>query len=144
MSQQPVPILAFAPLRWAAMPAPSRRVLAQLAKTRSVFVLETPEPVESGKREFWELSCGAEDLLVCRPRIAGSPDRVTPETQMRMAQALKRWLDIDDFVAWLYAPSTLPVVQALSPSLVIHDRSFEPPVGALAPLRLAEFECLAR
>jgi len=123
----PVPIIAFAPLRWAALPAPSQRVLAQLAKTRSVFVLEAPEPIEDGEREFWELRSGAQDLLVCRPRVATPAAFEKPETKARMARALLQWLDIDAFVAWLYAPADLDVVRPLSPSLVIHDRSLEPP-----------------
>jgi len=129
MSQTPIPIIAFAPLRWTAMPAPSKRVLAQLAKTRSVFVLETPEVIDEGEREFWELSCGARDLLVCRPRVARPDAAAEPETPARMAQALLRWLDIDSFVAWVYAPPALASARRLAASLVIHDRSLDPDHG---------------
>ena len=128
MSQPPVPILAFAPLRWTAMPEASRNVLGQLAKTRAVFVLEAAEPLgKKGARESWELSCGAPDLLVCRPRVADRLGLATAEKRARMAQAFLHWLDIDAFVAWLYAPADVDVVRPLSPSLVIHDRSLEPP-----------------
>ncbi len=115
MSEATVPILAFLPLRWAAIPTSKRHELAQLAKTRSVFVLETPEPVDAGARECWELLPGAPDLLICRPRVARSAEVADPGVQTRMLKALLHWLDIDDFVTWHYAQS-----------LLIHDRSLEP------------------
>ena len=125
-AQAPIPILAFAPQRWAAMPPASQSALAQLGKTRSIFVVEPPEPVARGGREFWELNSGAGDLLVCRPRVATSHEAAAPAAPLRMARALLHWLDIQAFVAWLYAPATPPAVQTLAPSLVIHDRSLEP------------------
>jgi hypothetical protein len=134
MTQQPVPIVAFAPRRWAAMPGASQRALAQLAKGRSVFVLETPEPIEVGDREFWELSCDPSGLLVCRPRVAHLEDLPKPRTA-RMAQALLHWLDVDDFVAWVYSESSAACARALAPSLVIHDRSLEPAGGRRRAIR---------
>ncbi len=125
MNEALVPIVAFAPLRWSAMPASAKRDLAQLAKTRSVFVLETPEPIERGERECWELLPGAPDLLVCRPRVARAAEVSDQRVQTRMAKALLHWLDIGEFVAWLYTPSELARAKSLAPSLVIHDRSFD-------------------
>jgi UDP-galactopyranose mutase len=122
--QTPAPIVAFSNLRWESLPARSQRVLSKLAKTRSVFFLEEPEQVETGDREFWELKCGAPDVLVCRPRIAADADP-EPATCARMAQALLRWLDIDEFVAWLYSPVDTAWAQALSPALVVHDKSVD-------------------
>jgi hypothetical protein len=132
MSQPPAPIVAFAPLPWTEMPVAARGVLARLAKSRPVFVLEAAaEPLAKGGRESWELSCGAPDLLVCRPRVANPSAVATSEKRSRMAQAFLHWLDIDAFVAWLYAPADVDVVRTLSPSLVIHDRSLEsaPPLS---------------
>ena len=135
MSRTPLPILAFAPLRWTSLPGPSRRVLAQLARTRSVLVLETPEAIdERDERQFWELSCAESDLIVCRPRVANPSEFANSATTVRMVRALLAWLDIDAFVAWHYAPSALAFVRVLSPSLVIHDRSFD----ALIPSVRAE------
>jgi hypothetical protein len=128
MSETAVPIIAFLPRRWAAMPTLAKRELAQLAKTRSVFALETAEPIHHrGERECWELLPGAPDLLVCRPRVARRTEVGDPGVQTRMAKALLCWLDIDDFVAWLYSPSALACARSLAPSLLIHDRSFESP-----------------
>jgi len=127
--QTPVPIIAFSGMRWDSLPAPSKRVLSQLAKTRSVFFLERPESVEVGDPEFWELKCGAPDLLVCRPRIANLRS-VQPATSTRMARALLGWLDIDEFVAWIYSRSEFAWAGSLSPSLVIHDRSLEADASA--------------
>jgi hypothetical protein len=126
MSDTISPMLALAPVRWNAMPPTSRRALVQLASTRSVFVLEPPEAIETGEREFWELRCGARDLLICRPRVASLRAFEKPEAQARMSRALLRWLDIDAFVVLLYTPAEEVVARALAPSLVIHDRSFEP------------------
>lgn len=126
MNDTTTPLLALAPVRWNAMPPSSRRALVQLAATRSVFVLEPPEVIETGDREFWELSCGARDLLICRPRVASQRTHAEPEEQTRMARSLLRWLDIEAFVALLYTPAEEFVARALAPSLVIHDRSFEP------------------
>lgn len=126
MSDTTTPMLALAPVRWNAMPPSSRRALVEFASTRPVFVLEPPEVIETGEREFWELNCGARDLLICRPRVANLRAFEKPEEQVRMGRSLLRWLDIDSFVALLYTPAEEAVAQALAPSLVIHDRSFEP------------------
>ena len=122
--QAPTPIIVFAGIRWVSLPALSERALVRLAKDRSVFFLESPKAVEVGEREFWELNCGAPDLLVCRPRIAGLED-ADPHASTRMARALLGWLDIDEFVAWIYSAAVFDAVVSLSPSLVIHDRSLE-------------------
>lgn len=122
--QTPTPIVVFAGLRWESLPETSARALTRLAKDRSVFFLEAPEAVDSGDREFWELNCGAPDLLVCRPRVADLDD-AGPDGSTRMARALLGWLDIDEFVAWIYSPAIFDAVVSLSPSLVIHDRSLE-------------------
>jgi hypothetical protein len=121
-----IPMLALAPVRWNALPPPSRRALTQFATTRPVFVLEPAEPIETGDREFWELSCCGRDLLVCRPRVANVHAFEQPEEQVRMTRSLLRWLDIDAFVALLYTPAEELVARALAPALVIHDRGFEP------------------
>ena len=126
MNDTTVPMLALAPVRWNALPPTSRQALTQFAATRPVFVLEPPERIETGDREFWELNCGARDLLVCRPRVASLRAYEKPEEQIRMTRSLLRWLDIDSFVALLYTPAEEVVARALAPSLVIHDRGFEP------------------
>jgi hypothetical protein len=122
--QTATPIVVFAGIRWESLPAPSERALSRLAKARSVFFLEAPEAVEVDDREFWELKCGAPDLLVCRPRIADRAN-AEPHASTRMARALLGWLDIDEFVAWIYSATVFDAVVSLSPSLVIHDRSLE-------------------
>jgi hypothetical protein len=148
MNDTTVPILALAPVRWNALPPTSRRALTQFATTRPVFVLEPPERIETGDREFWELNCGARDLLICRPRVASLRAFEKPEEQVRMARALLRWLDIESFVALLYSPAEEAIARALAPKLVIHDRGFEPARmranaprsrNAAAPLSSAEF-----
>lgn len=119
-------MLALAPVRWNALPSTSRHALTQFATTRPVFVLEPPERIETGDREFWELNCAGRDLLICRPRVLSVRGFEKPDEQVRMARALLRWLDIESFVALLYTPAEEVVARALAPSLVIHDRGFEP------------------
>lgn len=126
MNDTTTPMLALAPVRWNALPPTSRQALTHFAATRPVFVLEPPEPIETGDREFWELNCGGRDLLVCRPRVASLRAFEQPEEQVRMTRSLLRWLGIDAFVALLYTPAEEVVARALAPSLVIHDRGFEP------------------
>ena len=101
-------------------------MLAKLTRTRLVLVLEAPEQIAAeGGRERWDLSRAESDVIVCRPCVAGSSEFANTAKRLRMVQALLHWLEVDAFVAWLYARSALAFVRALSPSLVIRDRSYE-------------------
>jgi len=122
----PIPILVFAPRRWRSIPEPSRRVLARLALCRPVFVLEDDAPADPASgREFWELERVESDVVVCRPRAIRSLGPMRIAARLRRTRALMHWLDVGEFVAWLYEPSALGWVRVLAPSLVIRDRSLE-------------------
>jgi hypothetical protein len=117
-----LPIVFFSKQRWDSG-GRSRELSTRFASERPVVLLERPSAAEPGVPDSWDLVFPMRQLLVGRPVLTRSSAAAAPHLLLGMIRQLMRWQDIGEWIAWLDAPSFLPLARGLAPRLVVYDRA---------------------
>jgi len=115
-----LPIVFFSKERWDSG-GRSRELSTRFAGERPVVLVERPAPAEPGVPDSWDLVFPMRQLPVGRPVLTRSSAAAAPGRLPGMIRQLMRWQDIGDWIAWLDAPSFLPLARGLAPRLVVYD-----------------------
>ena len=129
-------IVVYSHLRWGSVPPRAQQLLVRISAARRVLFFEETVHVASREDDSIELGYPLPDIIVARPGLHGTAKKFDVERLAPMAKRLLRWQDFESHVAWLYTPLALPLARALSPEVVVYDRTVEPCVfdGAAPPL----------
>jgi glycosyltransferase involved in cell wall biosynthesis len=117
-------IVVFSHLRWDFVFQRPQHLLSRLAQHYPVLFIE--EPVHDDGAPFMQRTCPAPNVTVCR---AHTPIHAHGfhDDQLRLLQPMVTELVAEaappgeDIVAWFYTPMALPLLQALTPSVVVYD-----------------------
>lgn len=127
-------IVVYSHLRWGSVPPRPRQLLTSITQLRRVLFFEETLPVASPDADSIELRFPLANLIVARPMLQGGARRFDAERLAPIAKRLLRWQDFESHVAWLYTPLALPLARALSPQVIVYDRTVEPsPFDEAAP-----------
>ena len=130
----PQSIIVFSHLRWDFVFQRPQHLLTRLAQHYRVYFFE--EPVAGSSYQQLQISEPAHNLRVCRPRSTiaspGFHDDQIPFLQQMLSELMERE-QIHDYAVWFYSPMALPLMQDLTPSVVVYDCMDE----------LSLFECAA-
>jgi UDP-galactopyranose mutase len=120
-------IIAFSNLSWAFISHRSHHLLPRLAPTHRIIFIQ--EPVYNGREEaYWERSTPAPNVALYQPHTAiAAPGFSTAQlpTLKKMLATLLETEGLEDYIVWIYTPSALPLVYALSPRALIYDSTDE-------------------
>jgi len=119
-------IVVYSHLRWGTVPPRSQQLLVRISATRRVLFFEETVRVDSRDDDSIELRYPHPDLIVARPMLHGPAKRFDVARLAPIAKRLLRWQDFESHVAWLYTPLALPLARALSPEVVVYDRTVQP------------------
>lgn len=137
----PQSIIVFSHLRWDFVFQRPQHVLTRLAKHYRVFFFE--EPVVGSSYQQLQISEPAPNVRVCRPRSTiaspGFHDDQIPFLQQMLSQLMERE-QIHDYAVWFYSPMALPLMQDLTPSVVVYDCMDELAAFRNAPRQLLQRE----
>ena len=123
-------------LQWAILLALLLACSHTLARDKKdVIVLRNGDRItgEIKKLEYGVLQLSTDDMGTVNIEWDGvvsisSPYEFDVERIAPMAKRLLRWQDFESHIAWLYTPLALPLARALSPEVVVYDRTVEPSV----------------
>jgi hypothetical protein len=137
-----LPVVVFTPVRWDLLSRRRQQLLAWIARSRRVVVVEEPAPDDCGTPR-WERHVPVANVIVQRPRTPLRPGgfrglQLPVVTRMLRAALAKG--DLGLHVAWLATPMAWPVAQALGPALTVYDCLEAPQDRLLAPPELHERE----
>ena len=119
-------IVVYSHLRWGNVPPRSQQLLVRISGMRRVLFFEETVPVGSRDDDSIELKYPLPDLIVARPMLHGPAKKFDAERLAPIAKRLLRWQDFESHIAWIYTPLALPLARALSPEVVVYDRTVEP------------------
>ena len=115
-------LIVFSHLRWNFVFQRPQHLLSRLARSYSVVFVEEPMRCEG---EAWlERTSPAPGVQVLRPHTPIEAFGFHDDQLSLLEPMIASWLDgqgIDDYVAWLYTPMALPLLQELSPRAVVYD-----------------------
>jgi len=140
MHQHQYDLICFSHLRWDFVYQRPQHLMARAARERRVIFFE--EPVQEGSAAPQiTLRQTIEAVTIATPVFpaAASPDQVRAELPDLVSRLL-RHLALDPYVAWLYTPMALPLIQGLSPRLVVYDCMDELSLFKNAPAEMTERE----
>ena len=136
------PIVAFSHLRWDFVYQRPQHLLSRLATKRRVFFIE--EAIDGGTKPDGIVSSRpAENVVVVRPRLAGLAARSAAEVQSATVKLLRDLVQAEGIanpVAWVYTPMAEPLLDAVTPSLVVYDCMDELSLFLGAPPELVRME----
>ena len=136
------PIVAFSHLRWDFVYQRPQQLLSRLAARRRVLFVE--EPLDGGlEPDRWELARPVENVLVARPRLSDLRARTADSVSHAVAGLLRDLVRAEELaspVAWVYTPMAEPLLDAVSPSLVVYDCMDELSLFQGAPPELVRLE----
>jgi UDP-galactopyranose mutase len=115
-------IVAFSHLRWNFVLQRPQHVLQRLARRCPVYFFE--EPVPAAAKESLEVTEPVPGVFVCRPHLTGSSSGFHDShmaTLQRMVIELVRREQLRNYATWFYSPMALPLLQALSPTVIAYD-----------------------
>ena len=119
----PVPhLIVFSHLRWDFVFQRPQHLLSRLAKRYSVVFVE--EPVRCDGPAWLERTSPTAGVQVLRPHTPVEALGFHDEQLSLLEPMIAGWLEaqgIDDYVAWLYTPMALPLLQELAPRAVVYD-----------------------
>jgi UDP-galactopyranose mutase len=106
-----VPLLVFSHLRWDFVYQRPQHLLARLARSRPVYVIE--EPVHAPQAApRWERSHPAPGVTICRPHspvaACGFSNEQLPVLRP-LIEALLAAEQLERYVVWLYTPMAFPL-----------------------------------
>jgi UDP-galactopyranose mutase len=119
-------IVVYSHLRWGSVPPRPQQLLVRISQARRVLFFEETVPVASQDADSIELRYPLANLIVARPMLQGGAKRFDAERLAPIAKRLLRWQDFESHVAWLYTPLALPLARALSPEVIVYDRTVQP------------------
>ncbi len=136
----PQSIIVFSHLRWDFVFQRPQHVLTRLAKHYRIYFFE--EPLVGARQEL-QISEPAPNVCVCQPHTTiasqGFHDDQIPILQQMLLELLKRE-QIEDYAVWFYSPMALPLMQDLTPSVVVYDCMDELAAFRNAPRQLLQRE----
>jgi protoporphyrinogen oxidase/glycosyltransferase involved in cell wall biosynthesis len=134
-------LLVFSHLRWNFVFQRPQHLLSRLAKQYRIYFFE--EPVPSAERDYLEITEPSPNVRVCRPHStidsAGFHDDQIPTLQQMLIEMLELE-QIEDYGVWFYSPMALPLMQDLSPRVVVYDCMDELSAFRNAPRQLLQRE----
>jgi UDP-galactopyranose mutase len=136
---KPPPLVVFSHLRWDFVLQRPQHVLSRLAATRPVLFVEEPFKAEGLPR--WEIRTPAPGVTVFKPYTAvDAPDFA--DEQLAVLAPMVRQLLADraagGYDLWLYTPMALPLVEGLSPRVLVFDKMDDLASFKFAPAGLKE------
>jgi protoporphyrinogen oxidase/glycosyltransferase involved in cell wall biosynthesis len=136
----PQSIIVFSHLRWDFVFQRPQHLLTRLARHYRIYFFE--EPVV-GSHQQLQISEPAPNVRVCRPHSTsvspGFHDDQIPILQRMLLELLERER-IDDYAVWFYSPMALPLMQDLTPVVVVYDCMDELAAFRNAPRQLLQRE----
>ena len=132
-------LVVFSHLRWDFVYQRPQQIMSRFAKKYPVIFIE--EPVFDSSWTGWEISAPLPNLLVYKPHTE-FPARGFTSDQFPVLQKLLETLlaGLDRYVAWLYTPMAMPLVETLQPEAIIYDCMDELSLFLGAPPQLVELE----
>jgi UDP-galactopyranose mutase len=134
-------IVVFSHVRWNCVCRRPQQILTRLARSWRVLFIE--EPLYSTGDPRAALCAPQTGVTVMTPHTPltapGFHDAQIPLLQKLVGQALARE-GFADYGAWLYTPMALPLLQKLSPRIVVYDCMEEPSASKSAPRQLLQRE----
>ena len=115
-------LVVFSHLRWDFVFQRPQHLLSRLAKTYSVVFVE--EPVRCDGPAWLERTSPSAGVQVLRPHTPVEAGGFHDDQLSMLEPMIAGWLEaegIDDYVAWLYTPMALPLLQELAPRAVVYD-----------------------
>jgi protoporphyrinogen oxidase/glycosyltransferase involved in cell wall biosynthesis len=113
-------IIVFCHLRWDFVFQRPQHLMTQLAQHYEIMFVE--EPVRQDGDAGWATSRPMPNLTVCRPHTPIEAAGFHDEQIALLLPMLKELVaDGDEPIVWFYTPMALPLLQALSPALVVYD-----------------------
>ena len=113
-------IVVFCHLRWDFVYQRPQQLLSRLARHYPVLFVE--EPVQAAGPSFMAQSSPSPNVTVCRPHTPsatpGFHDDQIPLLQPLLAGLLAPG---EQVIVWFYTPMALPLLQELTPSLIVYD-----------------------
>ncbi|MGI4938927.1 MAG: glycosyltransferase, partial [Janthinobacterium lividum] len=113
-------IIVFSHLRWDFVYQRPQHLLSRLAQHYRIVFIE--EPVHDAGAPFLDISTPCANVLVGRPhtpsQFPGFHDEQLPYLKTMVAELGREY---PDALVWFYTPMALPLLDALSPSVVVYD-----------------------
>jgi UDP-galactopyranose mutase len=138
--RNPGALITFSHLRWSFVYQRPQHLLSRMAKRRPVYFVE--EPVQTTGAPHWELQTPEPNVTVMRPHTTveapGFHDLQMPQLR-ELVRQFRASLG-DRHSAWFYTPMALPLLEELSPDMVIYDCMDELSAFLHAPRQLLELE----
>src|SRR5687767_14063325 len=134
-------LIVFSHLRWNFVYQRPQHLLSRLARHYRIHFFEEPIPGQTEER--LEISEPAANVRVYRPHSTvaspGFHDDQIPTLQ-RMVTELMKAERSEDYGVWFYSPMALPLMQDLTPLVVIYDCMDELSAFRNAPRQLLQRE----
>jgi UDP-galactopyranose mutase len=134
-------LIVFSHLRWSFVYQRPQQILSRLARKWRILFVE--EPIYSAGDPRAEMSAPHHAVTVLTPHTPltapGFHDDQIPLLQKLVGQALARE-GFERYGAWLYTPMALPLLQKLSPRIVVYDCMDELTAFRAAPRQLVQRE----
>jgi UDP-galactopyranose mutase len=131
-------LIVFSHLRWDFVYQRPQHLLTRLAEYYQVFFVE--EPIFSQGEARFEISTPVPNVNVCKPftpvDMPGFHDDQLPHLQ----KLIRDLVEGQDQIVWLYTPMALPLLQGLSPKLVVYDCMDELSAFKHAPKQMLQRE----
>ncbi len=141
---RPAPIqslIVFSHLRWNFVFQRPQHLLSRLARRYRVHFFEEPVPAQA--RQWLEIDTPEPNVRVYRPHStltsAGFHDDHIPALQ-RMIHEIVDAERIENYALWFYSPMALPLMQELTPLVVVYDCMDELAAFHHAPRQLIQRE----
>jgi UDP-galactopyranose mutase len=135
-------LVVFSHLPWNFVYQRPQHLLSRLADNYRIFFIQEPF-FEAGAEPGWDISQPQANVIVARPRTSiqehGFSDAQLAAIGPMMAQ-LKAQHHIGKHLAWFYTPMALPLLNELSPELVIFDSMDALDMFLFAPQQLKDRE----
>ena len=133
-------LLVFSHLRWDFVFQRPQHLLTRLARHYRILFFE--EPVSSAGDAWLEISEPLPNVRVCQPHTpctsGGFHDEQIPDLQRLLADLMRE--EKNEYLAWLYSPMALPLLQQLTPTAVIYDCMDELSAFRNAPKQMLQRE----
>lgn len=134
-------LIVFSHLRWNFVYQRPQHLLSRLAKHYKIYFFE--EPIAGQPAEFLEIAEPAPNIRVLTPHSQvpnpGFHDEQIPTLQRLLLEEVRNE-GIEDYALWFYSPMALPLMQSLTPEVVIYDCMDELSAFRNAPRQLLQRE----
>ena len=134
-------LVVFSHVRWNFVYGRPQQILSRLARTWRVLFIEEPQYLAGDARAaLYAPQTGVTVMTPHTPLTApGFHDDQIPLLQKLVGSALARER-FDNYGAWLYTPMALPLLQKLSPRIVVYDCTNDASASKSAPRQLVQRE----